>query len=144
MRLSRKTVKVRIPFYAGGNLLFLKQALRLRRNTLCGLSTTLPSNIPKNICLKSTTILCKWNLILSIRQNRARYYFNFVTSPRYESLNQTQWQFHPNGVISNNLCGVPETEKSMNFVSSENSRFAGITSRHITVKDNYAAYFKVS
>ncbi|KAK4045821.1 hypothetical protein OUZ56_033841 [Daphnia magna] len=63
--------------------------------------------------------------------------------PKYESLNQTQWQFHPNGVISNNLCGVPETESSMNFVSSGNSRFAGITSRHITVKDNFAAYFKI-
>ena len=60
------------------------------------------------------------------------------------SFNRTQWHFHPNGFFSNNFCGIPDTESSLNFISTENSRFVGITSKHVVVKDNYAAHFKVT
>lgn len=62
---------------------------------------------------------------------------------RMEAINETQWQFYPNGFISNNMCGILEKENSLNFVTNEDTRFVGITTKHIVIKKNYAVYFKV-
>ena len=58
-------------------------------------------------------------------------------------ISKDYWEFYPGGAITNKLCGSSDGEFALNFAPLESSRFTGITSRHIVVKDNYAVYFKV-
>ena len=58
-------------------------------------------------------------------------------------MNSTQWQWHPNGAVSKQLCSDDDADYSLNFVSSNGGGTVGLTSQFLPVHLDFAAYFKV-